>query len=116
MIGKTCSTRYKRQEETKDLLEYVHGGSDGSIFGAWDYIRRYATEEQLESFVVSFKKGKFVERIHGSFQILLEKVMQPSIKLLPPNINCICRGENIHSYVAFKIKHLILKVAYGILI
>ena len=40
MIGKTCSTRYKRQEETKDLLEYVHGGSDGSIFGAWDYIRR----------------------------------------------------------------------------
>ena len=73
MIGKTCSTRYKRQEETKDLLEYVHGGSDGSIFGAWDYIRRYATEEQLESFVVSFKKGKFVERIHGKFSDTFRK-------------------------------------------
>ena len=28
------STRYRRRQESKDMLEYIHGGEEGAIFGA----------------------------------------------------------------------------------
>ena len=34
------STRYKRHNETKDILSYIHGGAEGAIFGAWDFLKR----------------------------------------------------------------------------
>ena len=33
----TNSTRYSRQQETKDVLQYIHGGMEGAIFGTWDF-------------------------------------------------------------------------------
>lgn len=35
----THSVKYRRREETKSLLEYIHGGKIGSLYGAWDYLK-----------------------------------------------------------------------------
>ena len=32
------STRYRRRQETKNVLEFIHGGKEGSLYGAWDYV------------------------------------------------------------------------------
>jgi len=32
------SIQYTWQQESKDMLAYIHGGEDGAIFGAWDLI------------------------------------------------------------------------------
>ena len=47
------STRYNRQSDTRSMLEYVHGGSEGAIFGAWDFIQRFASSEQLEKLIIN---------------------------------------------------------------
>ena len=39
----SSSTRSRRRQETKHVLEYIHGGSEGSFFGACDYIKTYAS-------------------------------------------------------------------------
>lgn len=61
------STRFARRNETKHVLEYIHGGSQGSLYGAFDYLSKHATKEQWEHFVTSFKKGKFIEQLNGRF-------------------------------------------------
>ena len=38
MIDANSSTRYARRNETKDVLEYIHGGKEGAILGAWDFL------------------------------------------------------------------------------
>ena len=40
------STRYSRQNESRNVLEYIHGGINGAIFGAWDFVCRYASNER----------------------------------------------------------------------
>ena len=44
-----------------EVLEYIH---DGSIFGEWDFLCAHDSTEQLERFVVSLKKGKFLAAKH----------------------------------------------------
>lgn len=63
----SSSARYRRRAETKNLLEYIHGGCIGSIFGAWDYLCKYADENQMEKFCVSYRRGKFLEKLYGKF-------------------------------------------------
>ena len=31
------STRYRRRQETKNVLEFIHCGKEGSLYRAWDY-------------------------------------------------------------------------------
>ena len=57
----SCTRRYNRQRETKKMLEYIHGGSDGALFGAWDFLVKYARKELVEKCILAFKKGKFIE-------------------------------------------------------
>ena len=59
--------RYNRCIETKDMLEYIHGGSDGAIFGVWEYMSKNASKEQLENLMLDYKKGKFMEKLYGHF-------------------------------------------------
>ena len=67
------STRYKRQKETKNILEYIHGGETCALYGAWDFLRRYASKELLETLFLSHKRGKFLETLDGKFSNALEK-------------------------------------------
>ena len=67
MISSPKTTRYNRLEETKNVLEYIHGGTEGALFGALDFIKRYASSELISKFVVDLKKGKFIEKLYGAF-------------------------------------------------
>ena len=67
------STRYKRRTESKHILEYIHGGEEGAVYGAWDILVRYASKELMEKFIISYKRGKFIEKLYGKFANLDEK-------------------------------------------
>ena len=68
MISNTSSsTRYRRREETKMLLEYVHGGEKGAINGAWDFLSSSLTFKELENFLKTLKRGRFIEQLRGRF-------------------------------------------------
>ena len=70
------STTYSRQNETRNVLEYIHGGINGAIFGAWDSVCRYASNEIIEKFMLSHKHGKFVEELYGKFSSTFNKTKQ----------------------------------------
>ena len=59
------STRYRRRQESKDMLEYIHGGEEGAIFGAWDLIAAYATNERMDKLIASYKRGKYLQGVFG---------------------------------------------------
>ena len=61
------STRYNRQNESKNLLVYVYGGIEGALLGAWDLISHYASAELVE------KKGKWIEKLYGKFSSSYQK-------------------------------------------
>ena len=58
-------THYNRRIETKNILEYIHGGLSGALFGAWDFILGYGDETLIEKFIVSYRCGKFIETLYG---------------------------------------------------
>ena len=47
------SSKYCRQKETKNILEYIHGGKDGALYDAWDYIARYTNKHLIEKFTLA---------------------------------------------------------------
>ena len=61
------SRRYRRRKETSDLLEYIHGGNEAAIYGAWDFIKSAANNDIMEKLVMSFKRGKFLENLYNNF-------------------------------------------------
>ena len=60
-------THYNRRIETKNILEYIHGGLFGALFGAWDFILGYCDETLIEKFLISYRRGKFIEKLYGKF-------------------------------------------------
>ena len=60
-------THYNRRIETKNILEYIHGGLSGPLFGVWDFILGYRDETLIEKFIVSYKRGKCIETLYGKF-------------------------------------------------
>ena len=69
----TNSTRYKRRNETKNMLAYIHGGDQCAIFGAWDYISSHCNTQLMEKLILSFKRGKFLDKLYGKFTNVLQK-------------------------------------------
>ena len=61
------STRYKRREETRNQLEYIHGGKEGAIYGAWDFLCASASNDLIERLIVSFRRGNFIQKLYGKF-------------------------------------------------
>lgn len=59
------STRYRRREETKNVLEFIHGGVEPSLYGAWDFLAANASKEIMEKLISSYKRGKFLQGIFG---------------------------------------------------
>ena len=51
------STRYRRRQQSKDMLEYIHGGEEGAIFGAWDLIAACASKETMDKLIASYTRG-----------------------------------------------------------
>ena len=74
MINDTSSSmRYRCRDESKKVLEYIHGGREGSIYGAWDYLKGVASLKQMESLILSYKRGKFLEKLVGKFSDIQTK-------------------------------------------
>ena len=66
LIQSNNTTRYRRRNETKQLLEFIHGGEEGAVFGAWDFLTKFCTEDKLETLMLNFKRGKFLQKIYDN--------------------------------------------------
>ena len=60
---RTSSVRYRRRTETKNVLEYIHGGEEAAVLGAWDFIASIANKELMDTLVSKYKKGKYLQNI-----------------------------------------------------
>ena len=82
-------THYNRRIETKNILEYIHGGLSGALFGAWDFILGYGDETLIENFMVSYRRGKFNEKLYGKItdkRIHNENSMKSALPMKYKNI------------------------------
>ena len=59
------STRYRRRQETKNILEYIHGGEEAAVLGAWDVVASYASKETMDQLIGSYKRGKYLQGVFG---------------------------------------------------
>ena len=59
------STRYKRRQETDEVLTYIHGGRNGAILGAWDFVSAHISQSLLDKLISSYKRGKYLQGIFG---------------------------------------------------
>ena len=60
------TTRYKRREETEEALRYIHGGLDGAIFDAWDFlVGNISDDTLLDKLISSYKRGRYLQGIFG---------------------------------------------------
>ena len=60
------STRYRRRQETKEMLEYIHGGDEGALYGAWDFLASFASKEIIDKLISSYKRGKYLQGVFGT--------------------------------------------------
>ena len=55
--------RYRRWQETKNALEYIHGGEEGALLGAWDFLTTNVSEKMMNTFIGKYKRGKYIEGV-----------------------------------------------------
>ena len=55
------STRYRRRHETKNVLEFIHGGKEGALYGAWDYVSFSSDNQTMDKLISGFKRGKYLQ-------------------------------------------------------
>lgn len=55
--------RYRRRHETKNVLEYIHGGEEGALLGAWDFVAANAKKEMMDTLFVKYRRGKYLEGV-----------------------------------------------------
>ena len=53
------STRYKRGQETDDVLTYIHGGRNGAILRACAFVSTHTSQSLLDKLISSYKRGKY---------------------------------------------------------
>ena len=72
----SCSTRYVRRNETKDVLEYIHGGADGAVFGSFDFLkniwRNFFKKTCIKKWRNFFKKT-CITRTDGGISFSIQK-------------------------------------------
>ena len=61
ITNRNSSVRFARKKDTKSVLRYIHGGIEGAIFGAWDFISTNISDNLLNDLIMQHKKGKFIE-------------------------------------------------------
>ena len=47
------------------MLEYIHGGDEGALFGAWDFFASFASKEIIDKLISSYKRGKYLQGVFG---------------------------------------------------
>ena len=61
ITNRNSSVRFARKKNTKSVLRCIHGGIEGAIFGAWDFISTNISDNLLNDLIMQHKKGKFIE-------------------------------------------------------
>ncbi|RMX46918.1 hypothetical protein pdam_00014520 [Pocillopora damicornis] len=54
------NTKFRRRQETKNVLEFIHRGKEGSIYGAWDDISSAADNQTMDKLICGHKRGKYL--------------------------------------------------------
>ena len=62
--NRTSTTRFRRKLETKNILQFIHGGEEGSLYGAWDYLTS-ASSELMDKLINGYKRGKYLQGVFG---------------------------------------------------
>lgn len=63
--NRTSTTRFRRKLETKNILQFIHGGEEGSLYGAWDYLTSHASSELMDKLISGYKRGKYLQGVFG---------------------------------------------------
>ena len=61
ITSRTSTLRFDKKKETKQVLEYLHGGSFASLLGAWDYLQTNVDREMMDKLITGYMKGKFIQ-------------------------------------------------------
>ena len=69
--NRNSSTRFRRKEEKRNLLQFIHGGEVGSLYGARDYLSSHASTELMDELKSGYKRGKYLEDFLVGLQITL---------------------------------------------
>ena len=56
----SSSTKFRRRQETKNVLEFIHRGKEGSIYGAWNDISSAADNQTMDKLICGHKRGKYL--------------------------------------------------------
>lgn len=59
--NRTSTTRFRRKLETKNILQFTHGEEEGSLYGAFDYLRSHASSELMDKLISGYKRGKYLQ-------------------------------------------------------
>ena len=78
VLDPNSSTKYRRRCESKEMMEFLHGGQEGALFGAWDLLLSIGSSSQIEQLFCNLKKGKFLE---GHFNALTKKFESSDVAL-----------------------------------
>ena len=62
------STRYRRRQEAKNVLEFIHGGKEGSLYRAWDYVSYAADNQTTEKLISGLKRRKYIQGLFDKKQ------------------------------------------------
>ena len=63
--NRISTTRFRRKLETKNILQFIHGGEEGSLYGAWDYLTSHASSELMDKLISGYKRGKYLQGVFG---------------------------------------------------
>lgn len=47
------------------MLEYLHGGDKGTLFGAWDLIASFASQDTINKLLTIYKRGRYLRGVLG---------------------------------------------------
>ena len=60
ITSNTSTVRFRCKRESQNVLEYIHGGKEGALYGAWDFLQSNA-KEMMDSLIASYKRGKYLD-------------------------------------------------------
>ena len=63
--NRTSTTRFRRKLETKNILQFIRGEEEGSLYGAWDYLRSPASSELMDKLINGYKRGTYLQAVFG---------------------------------------------------
>lgn len=78
--------RYRRRQETKNAQEYIHGGKEGALLGAWDFLTANVSEKMMNTFIGKYKRGKYIEGV------ISQAIKNPLHKQFSLNIRISCHA------------------------